>query len=90
MSEDCLAGEECIGIRSCTAVVQQLQRAKATQDATKRNEIIQAVRDKVGKTYNSFKAGLRKVKFRFAERGKSDGCVVLQSSRSPCRPLRRL
>merc|ERR1712212_233245 len=47
VSEDCLAGEECIGIRSCTAVVQQLQRAKATQDATKRNEIIQAVRDKV-------------------------------------------
>merc|ERR1711990_1110103 len=47
VSEDCLAGEECIGIRSCTAVVQQLQRAKATQDATKRNQIIQAVRDKV-------------------------------------------
>ena len=48
MSEDCLVGEECIGIRSCSAVVEQLQRAKATQDATKRNEIIQAVRDKVG------------------------------------------
>ena len=48
VSEDCLLGEECIGIRSCTAVVQQLQKAKATQDATKRNEIIQAVRDKVG------------------------------------------
>jgi len=47
VSEDCLLGEECIGIRSCTAVVQQLQKAKATQDATKRNEIIQAVRDKV-------------------------------------------
>ena len=47
MSEDCLLGEDCIGIRSCTAVVQQLQRAKATQDATKRNEIIQSVRDKV-------------------------------------------
>ena len=42
-----MIGEECIGIRSCTAVVQQLQRAKATQDATKRNEIIQSVRDKV-------------------------------------------
>ena len=50
VSEDCLLGEECIGIRSCTAVVQQLQKAKATQDATKRNEIIQAVRDKVGPT----------------------------------------
>jgi len=47
VSEDCLVGEDCIGIRSCTAVVQQLQRAKATQDATKRNEIIQSVRDKV-------------------------------------------
>ena len=47
MSEDCLLGEDCIGIRSCTPVVQQLQRAKATQDATKRNEIIQSVRDKV-------------------------------------------
>merc|ERR1712080_98749 len=47
VSEDCLIGEECIGIRSCSAVVEQLQRAKATQDATKRNEIIQAVRDKV-------------------------------------------
>merc|ERR1711997_595061 len=46
VSEDCLVGEDCIGIRSCTAVVQQLQRAKATQDATKRNEIIQSVRDK--------------------------------------------
>ena len=40
-------GEECIGIRSCSAVVEQLQRAKATQDSVKRNEIIQAVRDKV-------------------------------------------
>merc|ERR1711971_158483 len=47
VSEDCLLGEDCIGIRSCTPVVEQLQRAKATQDATKRNEIIQAVRDKV-------------------------------------------
>jgi len=47
VSEDCLVGEDCIGIRSCSAVVQQLQRAKATQDASKRNEIIQAVRDKV-------------------------------------------
>merc|ERR1711936_1359529 len=47
VSSDCFLGEECIGIRSCSAVVEQLQRAKATQDATKRNEIIQAVRDKV-------------------------------------------
>ena len=47
VSEDCFLGEECIGIRSCSAVVEQLQRAKATQDSVKRNEIIQAVRDKV-------------------------------------------
>ena len=47
VSEDCFLGEECIGIRSCSAVVEQLQRAKATQDSAKRNEIIQAVRDKV-------------------------------------------
>ena len=47
ISSDCFLGEECIGIRSCSAVVEQLQRAKATQDSVKRNEIIQAVRDKV-------------------------------------------
>ena len=47
VSEDCFLGEGCIGIRSCSAVVEQLQRAKATQDSVKRNEIIQAVRDKV-------------------------------------------
>merc|ERR1711928_102664 len=47
VSEDCFLGEECIGIRSCSAIVEQLQRAKATQDSAKRNEIIQAVRDKV-------------------------------------------
>merc|ERR1712212_110492 len=47
VSEGCFLGEECIGIRSCSAVVEQLQRAKATQDSAKRNEIIQAVRDKV-------------------------------------------
>merc|ERR1712113_873044 len=47
VSSDCFLGEECIGIRSCSAVVEQLQRAKATQDSVKRNEIIQAVRDKV-------------------------------------------
>ena len=47
VSSDCFLGEECVGIRSCSAVVEQLQRAKATQDSVKRNEIIQAVRDKV-------------------------------------------
>lgn len=47
VSSDCFLGEDCVGIRSCSAVVEQLQRAKATQDSVKRNEIIQAVRDKV-------------------------------------------
>merc|ERR1712014_105764 len=47
VSSECFLGEECVGIRSCSAVVEQLQRAKATQDSGKRNEIIQAVRDKV-------------------------------------------
>jgi hypothetical protein len=36
-----------VGIRSCPAVVSQLQRAKATQDAEKRNLIIEDVREKV-------------------------------------------
>merc|ERR1712127_17563 len=47
VSDSCSLGESCIGIRSCLSVVEQLQRAKATEDATTRNKIITQVRDKV-------------------------------------------
>merc|ERR1712127_116643 len=47
LSASCLAGEECVRIRTCATVVGQLQAAKATQDTGKRNRIIQDVRDKV-------------------------------------------
>merc|ERR1712080_371237 len=47
ISDGCRAGEQCVGIRTCPAVVEQLTEAKATQDPDTRDQIIREVRDKV-------------------------------------------
>ena len=43
----CSVGEECISIKSCKPIIEQLTRAKETSDVVKKRSIISQVREKV-------------------------------------------
>ena len=43
----CSIGEECISIKTCSPIIEQLTRAKETSDVVKKRSIISQVREKV-------------------------------------------
>merc|ERR1711890_18575 len=47
VSASCKGTEQCVGIRTCPSIVEQLTRAKNTEDADRRELIIKDIRKKV-------------------------------------------